>query len=118
MVEGRRQAFTSLYSYIDSTGWRRAVTAQALTLAESTKRGQSTQCRIRPRHKHVKQPRGLKGIHTAKSTVSIYVLLYISKYRLPSARYHGLRMRQNLVQWIPQIERHMTCVDQAEGSKA
>ncbi len=42
---------------------------------------------------------------------------YISRYRLPSARYHGLRMRQNLVQWIPQIERHMTCVDQSEASK-
>ncbi len=25
-------------------------------------------------------------------------------------------MRQNLVQWIPQIERHMICVDQSEAS--
>ncbi len=37
--------------------------------------------------------------------------------KVPSARYHGLRMRQNLVQWIPQIERHMACVDQSEASK-
>ncbi len=50
-------------------------------------------------------------------TVSISVLVYILESRLPSARYHGLRMRQNLVQWIPQIERHMICVDQSEASK-
>ena len=49
--------------------------------------------------------------------VSTSALVYILKFRLPSARYHGLRMRQNLVQWIPQIERHMTCVDQSEASK-
>ena len=35
---------------------------------------------------------------SGKSPVSISLLVYILKYRLPSARYYGFRMHQNLVQ--------------------
>ncbi len=47
-------------------------------------------------------------LSTSQSPDSTCLLLYISEYRLPSARYHGLWLRQNPVQWIPRS--NGTCI--------
>ncbi len=59
-----------------------------------------------------------KSTQKGQSLIMIRVSCSVWKYGLPSARYHGLWMRQNLVQWFPQIEWHMTGVGQSEVSKS